>query len=123
MGPASQLQKAFGRVQPKKEPDEVLGGFGYTYQYKGLVVYFAQNSWDGMTINGPGYQVLLNGQAYAVGEGIGKLKKYFPLSYKYKNWNNARRIYIQVAGTDTGVSIGYDSNEKITDISIENDNS
>ena len=126
-GSKSQLEKAFGKARIKKGTDEVLGGFGYTYTYKGFETYFNENNWEATTITSADYSILLNGTAYKVGDHISKLKARFPLSYKNRNLydNSAISIIISHKGsyTDATVTFGYNKKGYITDITIANDNS
>jgi hypothetical protein len=123
-GTAQQLQKAFGQAKIKKEADEVLGGFGYTYQYKGFEVYFHAKRCEAIGITGSQYQVLLGGQTYTVGDHISKLKKPFPLSYQSRA---EKLIHMNIsykgAFMDSFVAIWYDANGLIIRIAVANDNS
>jgi hypothetical protein len=123
-GTAQALQKAFGKAKIKKEPDEVLGGFGYTYSYRGLEVYFHAHNCESVTITGPAYQVLLNGQAYKPGDSINKLKAQFSNSYKAKADGGIHlNIIHKKAFMDAYLSITYNTKGIITNIEIANDNS
>lgn len=123
-GTAQQLQKAFGPAKIKKEADEVLGGFGYTYQYKGFEVYFHAKRCEAITITGAQYQILLNGQAYTIGDHISKMKKQFPLSYKSRAEKGiSMNVSYKGAFMDSYIAIGYDAKGLITNIEVANDNS
>lgn len=129
LGPANQLQQAFGKTKAIKEADEVQGGFGYTYKYKGLTVYFHEHDWDSATVNGTEYAVILNDIPYKVGENISKLKTAFPLSFKHpekKSVNNSV-LRIDIANkkkpTDAFIYISYDNKGSITEIWIGNNDS
>ncbi len=122
LGSKSQLVKACGKARIKKDTNEMLGGFVYTYTYKGFETYFDDNSWDGSTVKGTDYTILLNGITYKVGDHISKLKARFPLSYKNRNHfsNNALNIIISHKGryTDASVIMSYNSKGYITEITI-----
>ncbi len=127
LGSKSQLVKAFGKARIKKDTNEMLGGFVYTYLYKGFETYFFDNNWEGTTITGNYYALLLNGITYKVGDHISKLKARFPLSYKNRNLYDSSAISIIIShkGSYTDAGVGFTYNEKgyITEISIANDNS
>jgi hypothetical protein len=122
------LVKAFGKPQKiVKQEDEMLGGYDYIYQYKGFEVFFNEKNWEGTTITGNYYTLLLNGITYKVGDHISKLKAHFPLSYKNRNLYDSSAISIIIShkGSYTDATVGFSYNEKgyITEISIANDNS
>lgn len=126
LGPAKDLQKAFGVIKAKKDTDEVLGGFGYTYNYNGLEVYFNKGNREGTTIKNREYRILLNGHAYAVGDPISKLQNQFPISYKNR-YTDSRLILIFITNgkimADASVSMLYNARGIITEIGVDNDNS
>lgn len=123
-GSRLQLEKAFGKTKIIKEADEVLGGFAYTYYYKGFEVYFNEKNWQAMEVKGRGYKVVLNGHTYAVGDNISKLKSDFPLSYKHRQPSFIRLgIKYKNALQDAYVAFTYNPKGIITSIEIANDNS
>lgn len=126
-GTAQALQQAFGKAIIKKEADEVLGGFGNTYKYHGLEVYFHAKDCESININGPQYRVLLNGHPYTVGDNIAKLKDQFPISYKNRRLGKDALISLNITNRkilmDAYIGITYNTNGIITNIEIANDNS
>jgi len=126
-GTRSQLEKAFGKTRVSKEPDEVLDGWAYTYKYKGFEVYFNNKNCEAMTVSGPEYRVLLNGQPYSVGDNIIKLKEAFPISYKNRVTGKDASVGLHITHkgviVDAYISISYNTKGIITSIEIANDNS
>lgn len=129
LGSAAQLQKAFGRAKILKQNDEMLGGYGYTHQYKGFKVYFNEKEFEDLTITGSQYQVYLNGEVFKVGDNDAKLKKSFPLAYAERSNepDHTRILRIQISHkkvlTDAAVVITLNAKAAITEIWIGNDNS
>ena len=129
LGSAKQLQQAFGKIKVVKEPDEVQDGFGYTYKYKGLTVYFHEHNWDSAMVTGTEYSVILNGITYKVGEPISKLNTAFPLSYKHreKRTKNNFTLRIDISNkrqlTDAFIFISYNNKNYITEIWVGNNDS
>jgi putative protein kinase ArgK-like GTPase of G3E family len=123
-GSANELQKVFGKARIKKEKDEVLGGFAYSYTYKGFETYFNEKNWEATIITNADYRVLLNGITYKVGDPISKLKKQFPISYRDRAYS-AVSIFMahKKVVLDATVSFDYDSKGFITMILVANDNS
>ncbi|WP_214071344.1 hypothetical protein [Mucilaginibacter sp. dw_454] len=126
LGPANDLQKAFGKATVKKERNDELGGYNYIYNYNGFITYFNERDWEATTITGGKYIAVLNGNEYKIGDNISKLKSRFPLSYqnrdKYDKFicimiSHKKSIY------DAEVNISYDNGGYITKISIAIDNS
>lgn len=128
-GSAKQLQEAFGKVKPEKQVDEVLEGYGYTYRYAGLEVYFHEKDFEEINIVSPNFKVFLNGQVYRVGDNINKLKGQFPIAYKDRrvDENKSSNFYIGIALkkklTDSNVFITSNNTGIITSIWIGNNNS
>lgn len=126
-GTAGQLQQAFGNATVKKEADEVLGGFGNTYNYHGLAVYFHSKACESININGPEYRVLVNGHIYKVGDNVIKLKEQFPISYKNRRVEKDGLISLSLTHNkvmmDAYIGINYNIRGLITGIEIANDNS
>ncbi|NEU09770.1 hypothetical protein GZH53_15695 [Flavihumibacter sp. R14] len=128
LGSAEELQKAFGKASIEKVEDEVQGGHGYEYKYEGLEVYFHEKKFDCVTISNAKFQVLLNGKAYKTGEGISRLKKDFPESFKEKKWEYDQGMirlgitYKKVL-TDAFIIFSYNNKGLITEIWIGNNNS
>lgn len=128
LGSAKHLQAAFGKAAILKEPDEVQGGFGYTYKYSGFETYFHSGNWEETVINGLDFTLILNKQAYKVGDPISKFKAQFPISYKNRRSPyNENLLYIAIKYgkqyVDAGVFIKFDSKGIITEMSVANDNS
>jgi len=128
-GPANQLQQAFGKTKAIKEADEVRGGFGYTYKYKGLTVDFHEHDWDSATVSGTEYAVVLNNIPYKIGENISKLKNAFPLSFKHPEKRSANNsvVWIDITNKkkpiDAFIHISFDNKGSITEIWIGNNDS
>jgi len=129
LGSARQLQKTFGNAKIIKDTDEVLGGYAYTYKYRGFETYFNEHNWEATTINSPDYTILLNGIPYKVGGQISKFRNHFSISYKYrqKRSRNDNGLSISIVHqkkyTDAYIFIAYDDNGYITEVTIGNDNS
>lgn len=123
-GAAIELQKAFGKATIKKEKDEVLGGYAYTFIYKGFETYFNERNWEATQITTADYRVLLNGITYKVGDHISKLKKQFPIAYQHSAYS-VIGIYLEHKKQvlDAAVSFNYNNKGIITMILIANDNS
>lgn len=126
LGSETELQKAFGAAKPKRDTDEISGGYYYTYIYNGLEVFFSQKKWDGTTIKNREYSIVLNGHAYAVGDPVSKLQNQFPVSYKNR-YRTERFLLIFITSgkimTDALVSISYNAQSIITEIGADNGNS
>jgi|GEM_PF-2483412 len=129
LGSATQLQKAFGKAAITKQNDEMLGGYGYIHQYKGLKVYFNEKEFEYVTITGSQYQIYLSGEVFKIGDNDAKLKKVFPLAYAERSTepDHTRILRIQISHnkvmTDAAVVITLSAKAVITEIWIGNDNS
>jgi len=129
LGSARELQKAFGNTKIAKETDEVLGGYAYSYKYKGFETYFNGHNWEASTITSSDYTILLNDNAYKVGEQISRFKRHFSISYKnrQKRSQNDNGLWISIIHkkqfTDAYIFVAYNDNGNITEITIANDNS
>jgi hypothetical protein len=129
LGTAAQLQQAFGKTKVLKQKDEMLGGYGYTYKFDGVTVYFNEKEFEYVGVTNAKYQVSLNGEVFKVGDSDAKLKKVFPLAYAERSneTDHTRILRIQISHnkvmTDAAVVITLNAKGAITEMWIGNDNS
>jgi hypothetical protein len=129
LGTAVQLQQAFGKTKVLKQRDEMLGGYGYTYKFDGVTVYFNEKDFEYLGVTNAKYQVFLNGEVFKIGDNDAKLKKVFPLAYAERSneTDHTRILRIQIRNgktiTDAAVVITLNAKGIITEMWIGNDNS
>jgi hypothetical protein len=129
LGTPLQLQHAFGKTKILKQKDEMLGGYGYTHKFDGLIVYFNENEFENLAVTNAQYPVYLNGEVFKIGDNDVKLKKVFPLAYAERSTeaDHTRILRLQIRHgktmSDAAVVITLNVKSAITEIWIGNDNS
>ncbi len=129
LGTRNDLKATWGKPRIKKQEDEVLGGYAYFCYYNGAEFYFNEQSFEAVTITTSQNKVLLNGKSYTVGDNINKLRSHFPNSFKKREAKpeGGGILHLLMCKDsvifDASIAFSFDSNNKIREITLANDNS
>lgn len=122
------LIRSWGKAPLKKEADEMLGGYAYSYSYKGVEFYFNEQSFESVSVKGSDITVILGKTSFKVGDKVQKLQSNFPMSYKNREVNSSKSGWIRLQINhnsklvDTYVILSYEDG-KVSEIEVSNNNS